>query len=98
MDLATIIGIFGSLALVLMSALLGGNSLLLYMHLPSFILVIVGSYTITMGCVSMSDALGIFNIMGRAFKIQIFNEQSIIQKMISTAPVFRKKIWMKCLM
>ena len=91
MDLATIIGIFGSLALVLMSALLGGNSLLLYMHLPSFILVIVGSYTITMGCVSMSDALGIFNIMGRAFKIQIFNEQSIIQKMIAFSEKARRE-------
>jgi len=91
MDIATIVGVVGSLAMVLLSALLGGNSLLLYMDLPSFVLVVVGSYLITMGCVSMSEALGIFNIIGRSFKIHTFNEQSIIQKMIAFSEKARRE-------
>ena len=91
MDLATFIGIVGAVILLLLSALLGGNSLLLYMDLPSFILVIVSSYVLTVGCVSMSDGIGIWSIMGRSFKIQVFNEQSIIQKMMAFSEKARRE-------
>jgi chemotaxis protein MotA len=91
MDIATIIGVFGSLAMVILSALLGGNSLLLYMDLPSFVLVVVGSFLITVGCISMADAMGIFSLIGRSFKIQSFNEQSLIQKMIAFSEKARRE-------
>ena len=91
MDLATFIGIFGAVILLLLSALLGGNSLLLYLDLPSFVLVIVSSYVLTVGCVSLSDGIGIWNIMGRTFKVQVFNEQSIIQKMMAFSEKARRE-------
>jgi chemotaxis protein MotA len=91
MDLATFIGIIGAIVLLLLSALLGGNSLLLYMDLPSFVLVIVSSYVLTVGCVSLSDGIGIWNIMGRSFKVQVFNEQSIIQKMMAFSEKARRE-------
>jgi len=91
MDLATFIGIVGAVILLLLSALLGGNSLLLYMDLPSFVLVIVSSYVLAVGCVSLSDGIGIWNIMSRAFKVQIFNEQSIIQKMMAFSEKARRE-------
>ena len=91
MDLATFIGIIGAVILLLASALLGGNSLLLYMDLPSFILVIVSSYVLTVGCVSLSDGLGIWSIMGRAFKTQSFNESSIVQKMMAFSQKARRE-------
>jgi chemotaxis protein MotA len=91
MDIATIIGVFGSLAMVVLSALIGGNSLLLYLDLPSFVLVIVGSYLITLGCVPLADGLGIFKIIGRSFKLHSFNEQSTIQKLIAFSDKARRE-------
>jgi len=91
MDLGSIIGIVGGFVMVLLSAIFGGNSLLLYMDLPSFVLVIVGSYLLTVACVSLSDGIGIWSIMGRAFKTQSFNEQSIIQKLMAFSEKARRE-------
>jgi chemotaxis protein MotA len=91
MDIASYLGIIGALVLLVLSAILGGNSLMLYVDLPSFVLVIAGSYVITLACFSMSEGLGIWSIMGRAFKIQTFNEQGIIQKMIAFSEKARRE-------
>ena len=91
MDLATLIGVVGGLILTLLSALIGGNPLYLYLDLPSFVLVILVSYILTVGCVSLSDGLGIFNIMGRAFKIQSFNEGSLVQKLMAFSEKARRE-------
>ena len=91
MDLATLIGIFGAFALTLGSALLGGNSLLLYLDLPSFVLVIAASYVLTIACVSLSDGLGMFSVMGRAFKLQSFNEASLVQKLMAFSEKARRE-------
>src|SRR5215469_14773230 len=91
MDIATFIGIFGAFALTLLSAVLGGNPLVLYADLPSFVLVILGSYFLTLGSFSLSEGLGIFKIMARAFKVPVFNEQSIIQKLIAFSEKARRE-------
>ena len=91
MDLGSLIGLIGALLMVLLSAILGGNSLLLYMDLPSFVLVVVGSYLLTIACVSLSDGLGIFSIMGRTFKTQTYNEQGIIQKLMAFSEKARRE-------
>jgi len=91
MDIASLVGLIGGLALALLSAVLGGNSLLLYLDLPSFILVIVGSYFLTIACVSMSDGLGIWKVIGRAFKLQSFGEQNIVQKMMAFSEKARRE-------
>ncbi|MDR0289972.1 MAG: MotA/TolQ/ExbB proton channel family protein [Treponema sp.] len=81
MDKATYIGLFGAFAMTLLSAILGGNSLLLYADLPSLVLVIVASYFLMVMSQSLSDGIGIFGIIGRTFKVPTFNETGIIQKM-----------------
>jgi len=91
MDLGSLIGIIGGFVMVLLSAIFGGNSLLLYMDLPSFVLVIVGSYLLTVACMSLSEGIGIWGIMGRAFKTQTFNEQSIIQKLMAFSEKARRE-------
>jgi len=77
--------------MIILSAIIGGNSLLLYLDLPSFVLVVVGSYLLTVACMSLADGIGLFSIMGRVFKTQAFNEQSIIQKLMAFSEKARRE-------
>ena len=91
MDLGSLIGIFGAFGMVVFSVVVGGGSLLSILDLPSFLMVVLGSYFALMLAASMSDALGVFNIFGRTFKIPVFNEQGIIQKMMAFSEKARRE-------
>jgi chemotaxis protein MotA len=91
MDLGSIIGIFGAFGMVVFSVLVGGGNLLAIMDLPSFLMVVLGSYFALMLASSLSDALGIWPILGRAFNVPVFNEQSIIQKMMAFSEKARRE-------
>ncbi|MDR0584751.1 MAG: MotA/TolQ/ExbB proton channel family protein [Treponema sp.] len=91
MDLGSLIGIFGAFGMVVFSVVVGGGSLLSILDLPSFLMVVLGSYFALMLAASLSDALGIFSIFGRTFNIPVFNEQGIIQKMMAFSEKARRE-------
>ncbi|GHV95722.1 motility protein A [Spirochaetia bacterium] len=91
MDLGSLIGVFGAFGMVVFSVVVGGGSLLSILDLPSFLMVVLGSYFALMLAASLSDALGIFSILGRTFNIPVFNEQSIIQKMMAFSEKARRE-------
>ena len=91
MDLGSIIGIFGAFGMIVFSVLVGGGSLLSILDLPSFLMVVLGSYFALMLASSLSDALGVWSLFSRTFKIPIFNEQSIIQKMMAFSEKARRE-------
>ncbi|HCC36360.1 MAG TPA: motility protein A [Treponema sp.] len=91
MDIGTIIGVAGAFGMCVFSVLVGGGNLLHLMDLPSFLMVVVGSYFALMTASPLSDALGIFNIIGRTFRIPVFNEQGIITKMMAFSEKARRE-------
>jgi chemotaxis protein MotA len=91
MDLGTIIGIIGTLAALVFAVESGSGSLLGIMDLPSFILVIVGSYFALMIAYSLQDALGIFSLFAKTFKIPSFDEQGMIQKLMAFSEKARRE-------
>ncbi|MDR1251206.1 MAG: MotA/TolQ/ExbB proton channel family protein [Treponema sp.] len=91
MDLGSIIGVFGAFGMVVFSVVVGGGSLLSILDLPSFLMVVLGSYFALMLASSLSEALGIFSIIGRTFKIPLFNEQGLIQKMMAFSEKARRE-------
>jgi chemotaxis protein MotA len=91
MDISSLIGIIGAFAMVIMSIFTSGGSLLTVMDLPSFLMVAVGSYFALMLSSSLSESLGIFNIIGRCFKIPVYNEQGIITKMMAFSEKARRE-------
>ena len=91
MDLATIIGLAGGLGMVIMAILTSGGSLLTYFDVPSFFMTVVGSYLVLFVQVSMSDALGVFNIMGIALKVPKFGEQAMITKLMGFSDKARRE-------
>gem|GEM_PF-2868534 len=80
MDIATIIGIVGGGACIMVSVIFSGGSLRGVFDVPSVFMTIGGSYFSLWLCAPISRCIGIFRIMGRAFRIYDFGEKQIIQK------------------
>ena len=91
MDLASIIGIVGALGMVVMSILTSGGNITSVINLPSFLMVAVGSYFALILSTTLSDGLGIWSILGRTFRIPVFNEQGIITKMMAFSEKARRE-------
>jgi len=91
MDLATIIGLVGALAMTVMAILTSGGSLLTYFDIPSVFMTIIGSYLVLFVQVSMSDALAVFRVIGLAFNIPKYGMQAIITKLMSFSDKARRE-------
>jgi chemotaxis protein MotA len=91
MDISTIIGIAGALGMMVFSVLVSGGSILSLLDLPSFLMVVLGSYFALITSSSLSDGLGIWGIIGRTFNVPVFNEQNIIQRMMSFSEKARRE-------
>jgi chemotaxis protein MotA len=91
MDLGTYIGLFGSFGMLIFSVLVAGQSLLPLLDMPSFLLVVLGSYFAVNTANGLPEALSLWSILGRTFKIPVFDEQSIIRKMIAFSEKARRE-------
>jgi len=91
MDISTVIGITGSFAMVLFASFAVGGNPLFLLNLPSFLIVVLGSYFALAVSLTMANTLGIFGTMKRAFFIPTFNEETIIQKMVAFSEKARRE-------
>jgi len=91
MNLATVIGVVGSLAMLVFSILSGGGTILAFMHIPSIILVVVCPYFMLFSFSTLRDILGVFSIMNITFKVPSFNEQGIITKLMAMSEKARRE-------
>jgi chemotaxis protein MotA len=91
MDIATIIGLAGGLGMTVMAILTSGGSVLTYIDLPSVFMTVIGSYLCLYVNFTVSDVLGIFTILGIAFKIPKFGEQAIITKLMAFSDKARRE-------
>ncbi|MCL2180634.1 MAG: MotA/TolQ/ExbB proton channel family protein [Treponema sp.] len=94
MDLATVVGVIGAFGMVIFTAIQTAGSivgLIRLLNLPSFALVILGSYFAVMVANKWSTALGSFGAISRAFKVPSYNEQAIIQKLVAFSEKARRE-------
>jgi chemotaxis protein MotA len=91
MDISSLIGIGGAFGMVVMSIYSSGGSLGTVIDLPSFLMVFLGSYFALMLATSLSEALGIWSLIGRTFKIPSYNEKGIITKMMAFSEKARRE-------
>lgn len=66
MDIATLLGLFGGLA-VIASAIFLGGSVSTFVNVPSMVVVIGGTFMVTLCQISLSQFLGSFKVTLRAF-------------------------------
>ena len=90
MDIATLIGLLGALGIVIMAIVLGG-SFLLFVNIPSILIVLVGSMFAVLMKFPMGHFLGAFKIAAKAFFGKTDDPKSLITEGVELANIARKE-------
>ncbi|MCQ2612927.1 MAG: motility protein A [Treponemataceae bacterium] len=91
MDIATIIGLVGGAACIVMSVLTSGGSLGGIIDVPSIFMTIGGSYFAIFIMAPLKKCIGVFGVVGRAFKVPDFGEKTIVQNMVALSEKARRE-------
>lgn len=91
MDLATIIGLVGGFAAIIMTVLTSGGNIMGILDPASAIFVIGGSYFALFIANPMSVITKLFGIIGRTFRIPDFNEKVLVQNMVALSEKARRE-------
>ena len=89
MDIASFIGIFGGLAVVMFGAFMG-SSLGGLIDVPSMFITIGGSYMCLFLTYPLSYVIGIFKVMGKVFKVADYKEKEMVQKLVALSEKSRR--------
>ena len=89
MDLATLIGLIGALVIVVMAMVTGGD-VLIFVNVPSLLIVFGGTIFAVMAKYSLGQFLGAMKVMGKSFKFKLSSPEEIIVEVVELADVARK--------
>ena len=90
MDIATLLGLFGGLAVIVSSIFLGG-SVSVFVNIPSIVVVVGGTFMVTLCQISLSQFFGSFKVTLRAFMHKSTKPEVLIAEAIELAEVARKE-------
>ncbi len=91
MDIASIIGIIGGAAMIIISVVTSGGTLGGIWDVPSVAMTIGGSYFAMFIAAPLKKALGMLKVMGRAFKVPDFGEKNIVITMQTLSEKARRE-------
>lgn len=89
LDIATLIGLLGSIAMVVMAMLLG-SSIITFIDVPSILIVVVGTHFVVMMTYSFKDFI---SAAGSGLKVLTFKSPDcnlLIEKIVELADIARK--------
>ena len=89
MDLATLIGIFGAIGLLVMAMLLAG-SMSMFIDTQSLIIVFGGSIFVVLSNYNLGQFFGIGKIIGKSFMFKLETPEELIEKSVEMADAARK--------
>lgn len=89
MDIATIVGILGAVAMVVMAMLLGG-SLGIFINIPSVLIVFGGSTFVALSKFTLEQFLGVGKVVGKAFSFSMVKPEDLITEVVELADGARK--------
>ena len=90
MDFATLLGMVGAMCIVL-SAMLFGGSGLVFLNVPSLLIVLGGTFMVVMIKFTMSQFFGAFNVAARAFVFKLESPQALIEQIVHLSNIARKE-------
>lgn len=91
MDLGTIIGVIGGFGFIFMSILTSGGAIGLYLNLPSFLMVIGGSFAAMTVANPLSRMLGIVKYIRHALRTPDWQEEKMISDLVSFSERARRE-------
>ncbi|WOT06053.1 flagellar motor protein PomA [Shewanella youngdeokensis] len=89
MDLATLIGLIGSFAFVIM-AMVSGGGIGIFINVPSLLIVMLGSLFVVMMKYNLKQFFSSAKIAGKAFVFKIDKPEDLIEQSINMADAARK--------
>lgn len=89
MDLASLIGILGAFAIVVMAMILGGD-ISMFINVPSILIVVVGSMFAVMIKFELGQFLGAVKVAAKAFSFKLSKPEAIIEEVVEMAGLARK--------
>ncbi|MBA3009036.1 MAG: MotA/TolQ/ExbB proton channel family protein [Proteobacteria bacterium] len=89
MDLASIIGVVSGIGFILGTILLGG-SIMMFVNIPSVLIVVGGTIAATMVGYPLSDFLGMFKTSIKIFMFKIEKPENIIANLVEISNKARK--------
>ena len=90
MDLATLLGMLGAIGIVL-AAILTGGSALVFVNVPSILIVVGGTIMVVMIKFSMGQFFGAFKVAVTAFINKTDDPEAVIEKIVELANIARKE-------
>lgn len=89
MDLASLIGILGAWGIIISAMVLGG-SVLIFVNVPSMLIVLGGSSFVVLMKFTLSQFLGALTIAGKSFKFKSEEPLALIDQVTELADAARK--------
>ncbi|MCB1875761.1 MAG: flagellar motor protein PomA [Chromatiales bacterium] len=89
MDLATLIGMIAAAGIVT-AAIVTGGDLMVFIDVPSILIVVGGTFGVTLMQVTLGDFLGSFAIAAKAFLNKSEDSMKLIEEAVNLADVARK--------
>ncbi|RLA19168.1 MAG: flagellar motor protein PomA [Gammaproteobacteria bacterium] len=90
MDLATLLGMVGAICIVLAAMLFGGSALI-FINIPSILIVLGGTFMVVMIKFSLSQFFGAFKVAARAFFFKLESPEGLIEKIVNLSNIARKE-------
>lgn len=89
MDLATLVGLLGAMALIVVSMLMSGE-LGMFVNAPSLVIVVGGSMFAVMAKFSLPQFLGAVKVAAKSFKHKSIDPSALIEEVVALADEARK--------
>lgn len=89
MDIATLVGLLGGFGIII-GAIATGGDIILFINVPSILIVVGGTFMVTLMQVSLKDFLGSFTIGMKAFFYKTDDAAFLIEEAVRLADVARK--------
>jgi chemotaxis protein MotA len=88
-DIATLVGLLGGFGIII-GAIASGGDMMLFFNVPSLLIVVGGTFMVTLMQVSLGDFLGSFGIAMKAFFYKMDDPKKLIEEAVQLADVARK--------
>ncbi|PCI72148.1 MAG: flagellar motor protein PomA [Gammaproteobacteria bacterium] len=89
MDIGTLVGLLGAIAMVVMAMVLGG-SIITFIDAPSILIVVVGTHFVVMMTYSLSDFLAASKAGMKVLTFKAINNEELITQIVELADMARK--------
>lgn len=89
MDLATLVGLLGAMALIVVSMLMSGD-LAMFINAPSLVIVVGGTIFAVMAKYGLGQFLGAMKVAGKSFKNKLPDPNELIDEIVGLADEARK--------